>query len=96
VGTCVEFLPAGIETAVKNPTSDAAGILFDVGFRVTNGCGQFDSLEQNKIGSETTVKVIAKYEGCVCAEDAPPRETVYSFYQAVPGPNALKFLNSTK
>jgi len=88
---CVEYLPAGIETVVENPTADAATFLFNVAFRVTNGCGQFYSFEQTIVGNSTTIQLIAKYEGCFCTEDTPLRETVYTFNPTFPGTYTLKF-----
>lgn len=80
-------MPAGIETVVENPTADAATFLFNVAFRVTNGCGQFYSFEQ----TTATIQLIAKYEGCICTENTPLRKIAYTFNPTVPSTYTLKF-----
>jgi hypothetical protein len=87
---CIEFHPASIETVVEKPNSDAA-YLFDVGFRVSNGCGEFGSFVQTSEGNVITIQVIAEYDGCYCTEDAPLRETIYAFNETIPGIYTLKF-----
>lgn len=87
---CIEFHPASIETVIEKPNADAA-YLFDIGFRVSNGCGAFETFVQTTDESTITISVLAKYEGCVCTEDAPLRETVYTFNETIPGVYTLKF-----
>jgi hypothetical protein len=91
VATCIEFNPAAVETVVENTTADAASYTFEVGFRVLNGCGEFSSFEQTTLGNVTIIEVIAKYEGCICTQDIPLRQTVYTFNQTIPGTYILKF-----
>lgn len=88
---CVEFHPAGIEEVNTAATIDAVGYPFVVGFRVTNGCGQFGSFAVTKAGNEITIEVIAKYEDCICTLDAPLRETVFVFNETTSGTYLLKF-----
>ena len=71
--------------------ADAASYTFEVGFRVLNGCGEFSSFEQTTLGNVTIIEVIAKYEGCICTQDIPLRQTVYTFNQNIPGTYILKF-----
>ncbi len=91
---CLTFEPAGIEEVTEKSNVDAAGTLFDVAFRVKNGCGSFGSIEQTTEGMVTTIEVIAKYEGCVCPEISPLLETVYIFNQTTPGTYTLQFKKS--
>ena len=91
VANCIEFNPAAVETVVENTTADAASYTFEVGFRVLNGCGEFSSFEQTTLGNVTIIEVIAKYEGCICTQDIPLRQTVYTFNQNIPGTYILKF-----
>lgn len=91
---CITFEPAGIETVVEKPNADAIGRLFDVAFRVKNGCGNFGSFEETTEGSVTTIEVIARYEGCICTEISPLLETVYIFNQTTPGTYTLQFKKS--
>lgn len=88
---CSAFGPANVETVVQSTTADAASFLFNVAFRVSNGCGQFSSFEQTTVGNVTTIQVIAKYEGCICTQDLPIRETVFIYNQTVSGTYTLKF-----
>ena len=89
--TCTDYLSAPIETVVAKENADASKFLFDVAFRVTDGCGNFGSFAETTEGNETTIEVIAKYEGCFCTEDTPLRETVYVFNENTPGTYTLKF-----
>ena len=89
--TCIENRGAPIETVVEKPNTDASKHMFDVAFRVDNGCGDLGTFEQSTEGNTTTVWIIAKYEGCVCTQDTPLRNAVYTFNQTVPGTYTLKF-----
>ncbi|WP_026977495.1 hypothetical protein [Flavobacterium tegetincola] len=91
VDDCIEYSMAGVETAVPNLSTDATGKTFDIAFRVTNGCGSFFKFEENTEENVTTIKVIAKYEGCICTQNAPLLETNYIFDQNIPGTYTLKF-----
>lgn len=88
---CIEYEAAGIELVEPNVNATSNEYLFDLSFRVKNGCGEFSSIEQNTVGTTTTIKVIAKYEGCICTQDAPLRKTIYNFNQTNPGTYTLKF-----
>lgn len=89
---CIQYRTAGIESAAANLTADATGKTFDVAFRVSDGCGAFYSFQENTVGTVTTIKVLAKYEGCFCTQVAPLLETVYIFNQTAPGTYTLNFI----
>ena len=76
-------------TAEKNKS-----IPINVSFQCYNGCGQFDAFEESVLGDTLKIKVIAKHEGCVCTENLPLREAVYSFQRAESGTYFLKFLKT--
>lgn len=90
---CLSYSEAYVESVESVENADAAGFLFKVRFVVMNGCGEFGSFEEI-IGDSTTVKVIAKYDGCVCTEALEIKETVYSFNPTAPGTYTLRFRNS--
>jgi exosortase/archaeosortase len=91
IDNCLEYKTAGIETVTEKPNTDAFTYPFDVGFRVINGCGAFDSFVENTVGSVTIIEVIALYNGCICTQDAPLRETVYTFTANAAGTYTLNF-----
>lgn len=89
---CISFSEAAVDAVEPIENADAAGFLYKVYFYVGNGCGNFGSFEETVDGNTRTIKVIAKYEGCVCTEDIPLRDTVYSFNPTAPGTYTLKFV----
>lgn len=91
---CVSFSEAYVNSVEPIENADAAGFLFKVKFNVMNGCGGFGSFEETVEGNTITVKVIAKYEGCVCTEAIEARDAVYSFNPTTPGTYTLKFQNT--
>jgi hypothetical protein len=91
---CISYSPAVIDAVTLIPTVDMIGAVFNVAFYVNNGCGDFGSFEETIDGNTITIKVIAKYEGCVCTDDIPLRESVYTFTSATAGTYTLKFLKT--
>lgn len=89
--TCTETRGAAIETVVEKPNADVSKHMFDVAFRVDNGCGALGSFEQVTVGNVTTIYVIALYDGCICTQETPLRTAVYTFNQSVPGTYTLIF-----
>ena len=88
---CVEYHSAGVEDVNAAATIDSSGYPFLVHFRVYNGCGQFGSFVETKAGNEITIEVIAKYECCICTDDAPLRAITYIFNETASGTYILKF-----
>ena len=66
-----------------------------ISFGCYNGCGQFGYFEQSFNGNTAIINVIAKYQGCICTQDTPIRQTIYKFRAAQPGTYYLKFLKTT-
>ena len=90
--TCIEFETAGIEQIEPAVTIDMVGRPYNVFFRVKNGCGDFNNFDETKVGNEITIKVTAKYDGCICTQDAPLREKIYVFNETASGTYTLKFI----
>lgn len=80
----------GPKTAAINQT-----IALSVYFSCFNGCGNFGNYEQTVSGNTTTIKVIAKYQGCICTQDIPTRQSTYNFSAAQAGTYYLKFLQAS-
>jgi hypothetical protein len=62
-----------------------------VSFACLNGCGQFGRFEPAVFNDTTTINVIARYEGCICTQDIPTRQTTYIFKATKAGTYYLKF-----
>jgi hypothetical protein len=80
----------GPKTAAINQT-----IALTVYFGCFNGCGNFGNYEQTVNGNTTTINVIAKYQGCICTQDAPVRQSIYNFSAPQTGTYYLKFFQAT-
>ncbi|HSN61403.1 MAG TPA: hypothetical protein VLR49_10740, partial [Ferruginibacter sp.] len=89
---CVSFSKAGI-TKIEGPLTASVNqeIPLTVSFSCMNGCGQFGNFEESTVGNTTTIVLNAKYEGCVCTQDIPSRQTIYSFKKIQTGTYILKF-----
>jgi len=61
-------------------------------FACTNGCGQFSSFETKIEGNTINVRVIVKYEGCVCTENLPVYSETYDLKITTPGSYVVKFV----
>ena len=94
---CIGYSNAQI-TEVKGSNSTSAGQEIDlsISYFFLNGCGNFESLESITNGNTTTIRVIAKYEGCVCPEVLVWGEKVYTFKASEPGIYLLNFLQPNK
>ena len=79
----------GANTALVNQE-----ILLTVSFGCFNGCGQFLDFNEVITGNATTITVKAKYEGCICTQDLPIRQTTYKFKKSQTGTFELKFQQS--
>lgn len=88
---CIEFKNEAAESAELFPTADMMGYAYRVMFHCSNGCGNFDSFQETVNGNTRTIKVLAKYEGCICTQDIPERNGVYIFNPTVAGTYTLKF-----
>ena len=89
---CLSYSKAPV-TKVEGSAIASANqeISLTVSFVCYNGCGQFGNLEEVIAGNETTIIIHAKYEGCICIQDVPIRQTLYKFKKSKPGAYYLKF-----
>ncbi|MFT3979865.1 MAG: hypothetical protein QM687_05300 [Ferruginibacter sp.] len=90
---CISYVPAPV-VAVEGATSGNINedIPLTVSFGCFNGCGQFGSIQESSNGDTTIINVVAKYEGCICTQDAPVRQVAYLFRRSQPGVYPLKFM----
>ena len=80
-----------ISIAGPNIASVNQEVFLTVSFGCFNGCGQFGNFEETITGNTSTINVNAKYEGCICTQDAPIRTTSYKFKKSQTGIYELKF-----
>ena len=88
---CVSFAETSIEGVELIPTIDMLGATFKVDFGISNGCGKFNKFVETINGNTRTIKVIAKYEGCICTQDASIKSANYVFTTTTTGSYTLKF-----
>jgi hypothetical protein len=74
------------DTVSVNSTS-----FIDIQFQVTNGCGDFNRLIENRNGNKITVEVEAIYRGCVCTANLPLLNVNYEFIPKTVGSYVLQF-----
>ena len=92
---CIEY-EVGYVTSVNAPTTGNVNetINIEVNFGVFNGCGEFEKFIETQNGNVRTIEVEAKYEGCVCTQEAPIRTTNYEFTVSNAGEYELNFKSS--
>jgi hypothetical protein len=83
-------------TSVDSPETGTVHqvINIEVKFRVSNGCGGLGKFIEMNNGNTRTIEVEAKYEGCICTQDAPIRTVNYEFIPTNTGNYELKFKSS--
>ncbi len=94
-GRCLSFAKAPV-TKIEGANAALVNqeIILTVFFSANNGCGQFGNFDEATSGNTTTIIVNAKYEGCICTEDLPIRQTIYKFKKSQSGTFDLKFLQT--
>lgn len=80
-------------TKVQGPSSGLVNqdLALSVLFTCFNSCGRFGRIEENSNADTTTIKVIARYEGCVCADVLSGGQAIYKFRATRAGTYHLKF-----
>jgi hypothetical protein len=63
---------------------------------LNSGCGKFEKLESTADGYEVTVKIGAKYTGCICTDNLIGGEFIYKFKPAQTGTYTLRFVQPDK
>ena len=83
-------------TSVNSPNTVTINdtVNIEVNFRVFNGCGRFGKFIESENGNIRNIEVEAKYEGCICTQDAPIRTVNYEFKSTNSGNYELKFKSS--
>ena len=90
---CISYTAAPVTAVTGAITGNVnQDIPLAVSFGCFNGCGQFGSIQESSSGDTTIIHVVAKYEGCICTQDAPTRQTGYIFRRSQPGVYPLKFM----
>jgi len=84
-------------TSVNSPSTGTVNesIIIEVSFGVDNGCGNFGKFIETGNGNTKTIEVEARYQGCICTQDAPTRKTNYVFKTQNSGNYTLKFKSSS-
>ena len=91
---CLSYKKAPVISIVgANTASVNQEVVLTVSFGCFNGCGQFGNFEETIAGNTATINVNAKYEGCICTQDAPIRTTLYKFKKSQTGSYELKFFH---
>ena len=93
VNTCSISYSSAPVTKVQGPNSGAVNqdMAFSVLFTCFNSCGGFGRLEENSNIDTTTIKIIAKYEGCRCLDVLSGGQVIYKFRATRVGIYYLKF-----
>ncbi|MCJ7756680.1 MAG: hypothetical protein MUP24_00930 [Gillisia sp.] len=89
---CVENKLAYV-TSVNSPSNGVINEItnIEVDFGVNNGCGQFGEFIETENGNVKIIEINARYEGCICTQDAPIRTVNYEFITQIPGNYELRF-----
>ena len=92
---CLTYLKAPV-TKVESATAALVNeeVNLTVSFSCYNGCGGFGNLNEVSTGNSTTIFINARYDGCICTQDVPTRQTIYKFKKSLPGTYELKFMQS--
>lgn len=79
--------------SVEAPSEGSVGETIEIAveFRVMNGCGEFRRFVENGNGLTRTIEIEAKYEGLICTQDLPIRQTTYEFTPNSPGEYVFSF-----
>lgn len=93
--SCISYANGAV-TKIEGPNFASVGqeITLNISFQCINGCGQFSSFEENALGNNSNIAVLAKYEGCICTQDIPTRIVPYTFKKMQTGSYELRFLQS--
>jgi hypothetical protein len=83
-------------TSVNSPNTGIVNetVNIEVSFGVFNGCGGFGKFIETQNGNNKTIEIEAKYEGCICTQDAPIRTVNYEFIANSTGDYELNFKSS--
>lgn len=93
---CISTLESRVSSVTgANSTTVNNAVNVNVNFTISNGCGRFNSFDQAIVGDTTYVRVLAKYDGCVCTQALSTGTATYIFSKATPGQYYIKFRGDT-
>ncbi len=94
-GECTYVDIAPIATAnVPDSGLVNTNIPIPIQYNISNGCGNFLTMEEDVQGNNRNILVRARYEGCVCTMVFMTLDTVYNFNASTPGTYYLNFQQS--
>lgn len=84
-----------VHTLVDNATVPTNALVnqnvsIQIAFTATNGCGQFGYIAETNSGNTKTLKIYARYVGCVCTENLLPIFSNYNFTPTSTGEQIIK------
>ncbi|MBI3259849.1 MAG: hypothetical protein HYZ54_10300 [Ignavibacteriae bacterium] len=90
---CISYLHAKVEN-VSFPEFGQVNksIPINISFQCINGCGKFGSIEETNNGKVKSLKVISKYEGCICTQELLVLNHIYDFIAIDTGIYTVNFL----
>lgn len=89
---CIDYRPENVKEVIAESTGRVnEPVEIEVKFGVYNGCGKFDQFIESGSEQSRIIEVQAKYEGCICTQDAPIITAVYVFTPSTTGMYELKF-----
>jgi len=69
-------------------------ISIPITYGIGSGCGRFQSVDVTAQGNVRNIRVMARYEGCICTMQYATLETSYLFRTATPGTFYFNFQQS--
>jgi hypothetical protein len=94
-GECTYVEIAPIAMAIVPDTGLAnTNIPIPIQYNISNGCGNFLTMEEDAQGNNRNILVRARYQGCVCTMVFMTLDTVYNFNASAPGTYYLNFQQS--
>jgi hypothetical protein len=92
-GSCTTYIHAKVDNISIAPNSQIRqNIPIIISYQCINGCGNFGSIEETNQGKIRSIKLIAKYEGCICTQQFITRQYTYNFVASEVGTYTLVFL----
>jgi hypothetical protein len=88
---CILVVVAPVSKVDVSTTAQVSqNIPVDITYWITNGCGGFLKFDETNEGNSKTIKVMAKYGGCVCTLPVFELHAVYNFVPTSAGIYTIK------
>ena len=81
-----------ISSTIHSPSTGSVIADFIAKYYLYSSCGSFENLESNSIGYTITIRLNAKYSGCICADIVLGGDATYKFKPTQPGVYYLRFV----